>query len=83
MIDNFHHSGQVCYLRGYYTGHGVAPVDWGPIMGVGYYSDVTQWSKGEYSGANNTEDDLQKITVYLPYRPKDHETITLPSARRV
>ncbi len=25
MIDNFHHSGQVCYLRGYYTGHGWLP----------------------------------------------------------
>ncbi|MFC1491255.1 DinB family protein [Nitrospinota bacterium] len=25
MIDNFHHSGQVCYLRGYYTGFGWLP----------------------------------------------------------
>jgi hypothetical protein len=49
-------------------------------MGVGYYSDVTQWSKGEYSGANNTEDDLQKITNYIPYRTDDHEDITLPFA---
>jgi hypothetical protein len=23
------------------------------IMGVGYERNVTQWSKGEYSGANN------------------------------
>jgi di/tricarboxylate transporter len=22
------------------------------IMGVGYYKQVTQWSKGEYTGAN-------------------------------
>ncbi|MHA1527934.1 MAG: immunoglobulin-like domain-containing protein [Alphaproteobacteria bacterium] len=61
----------------YYTGHGPAPVDWGPIMGVGYYSDVTQWSKGEYSGANNSEDDLQRINIYLPYRSDDHEDATL------
>ena len=65
---------------GYYTGHGSAPVKWAPIMGVGYYSDVTEWSKGEYAGANNQEDDLQKITVYLPYRIDDHEDITLPAA---
>ncbi len=25
MIDNFQHSGQVCYLRGYYTGFGWLP----------------------------------------------------------
>ena len=39
---------------GYYDGHG----DWAPIMGVGYYEPITQWSRGEYSGANNTEDDF-------------------------
>ena len=39
---------------GYYAGHGV----WAPIMGVGYYEPVSQWSKGEYTNANNTEDDL-------------------------
>ena len=32
-----------------------------PIMGVGYYQNLTQWSKGEYNGANNTEDDLAVI----------------------
>jgi hypothetical protein len=30
-----------------------------------------QWSKGEYSGANNTEDDLAIITKNLPYREDD------------
>jgi hypothetical protein len=39
---------------GYYTGHG----DWAPIMGVGYYEPITQWSKGEYAWANNPEDDF-------------------------
>ena len=39
---------------GYYTGHG----DWAPIMGVGYYEPITQWSRGEYSGASNKEDDF-------------------------
>ncbi|MDR1484525.1 MAG: pre-peptidase C-terminal domain-containing protein, partial [Planctomycetaceae bacterium] len=35
---------------------------WAPIMGAGYYSDVVQWSKGEYNGNTNTEDDLAIIT---------------------
>jgi hypothetical protein len=41
----------------YYPGH----TNWAPIMGVGYGQPVTQWSKGEYTGANNTEDDLSVI----------------------
>ena len=30
-------------------------------MGVGYSRPIVQWSKGEYSGANNTQDDLAII----------------------
>jgi hypothetical protein len=41
----------------YYGGH----TNWAPIMGVGYGQPVTQWSRGEYSLANNTEDDLAII----------------------
>lgn len=44
--------------QGYYAGHGSGATGWAPIMGVGYSKEVTQWSKGEYSGANNLEDDL-------------------------
>jgi Domain of unknown function (DUF4114)/Calx-beta domain len=33
------------------------------MMGVGYYQNLTQWSKGEYTAANNLEDDLQVITT--------------------
>ena len=39
---------------GYYSGH----ASWAPIMGVGYDRPVSQWSKGEYAGATNSEDDL-------------------------
>lgn len=44
----------------YYSGHG----DWAPIMGVGYYKSVTQWSKGEYPGANQLQDDLAVMQNY-------------------
>jgi hypothetical protein len=53
----------------YYPGHG----NWAPIMGVGFYKPITQWSKGEYYGANNTEDDLEKMLNYgANYRSDDH-----------
>ncbi len=44
--------------EGYYGGHGSGETGWAPIMGVGYYQPLVQWSKGEYAGANNTEDDF-------------------------
>ncbi|MBL4606204.1 MAG: tandem-95 repeat protein, partial [Pseudomonadales bacterium] len=58
---------------GYYTGHGSGYVSWAPIMGVGYYASVTQWSKGEYADANNTQDDLAILSSKLGYRFDDHD----------
>lgn len=47
---------------GYDTGHqGPDAPGWAPIMGVGYYQPITQWSKGEYPDANNHEDDIAII----------------------
>ncbi|MBT1712563.1 hypothetical protein KK062_30290, partial [Fulvivirgaceae bacterium PWU5] len=37
------HPGRTTPNEGYFAGHG----DWAPIMGVGYYEPITQWSKGE------------------------------------
>ena len=47
---------------GYYEGHGSGATGWAPIMGVGYYRELTQWSKGEYPNANQKQDDLAMIT---------------------
>ena len=41
----------------YYSGHGA----WAPIMGTAYDRPVAQWSKGEYTGANNKQDDIAVI----------------------
>ena len=59
---------------GYYTGQGSGDTGWAPIMGVGYYQNLTQWSKGEYSGANNKQDDLAIITTSngFGYRSDDY-----------
>jgi hypothetical protein len=56
----------------YYPGHGSGATSWAPIMGVGYSKDVVQWSKGEYTNANNTQDDIAVIGGYLPAIADDH-----------
>ena len=67
----------------YYQGLGSGLVSWAPIMGNSYYNNVTEWSKGEYPDANQTQDDLAIIEGKLGYTPDDHgdtfATATLPS----
>ncbi|NOR70940.1 MAG: PKD domain-containing protein [Methylomarinum sp.] len=58
--------------QAYYGGHGSNFVSWGAIMGVGYYTNVTQWSKGEYTDASQQQDDIQLITNHLNSRADDH-----------
>ena len=56
---------------------GIPAYQWCPIMGNFWYGNswkeaLYQWSKGEYSGSSNTEDDLRIITSrYLPFRADD------------
>jgi hypothetical protein len=57
------HDGRTSPSEGYYQGHGSGEVGWAPIMGVGYYQSLVQWSRGEYLNANNKEDDLSIITT--------------------
>ncbi|MBR0225470.1 MAG: fibronectin type III domain-containing protein, partial [Thermoguttaceae bacterium] len=46
---------------------------WAPIMGGAGWQELVQWSKGEYSGATNTqEDDLAEISSRIGYRADDH-----------
>lgn len=52
----------------YYSGQG----NWAPIMGVGYYKSLTQFSKGEYANANNLQDDLTVIETHAPRAGDDH-----------
>ncbi len=63
------HDGCVASCGGYYQGHG----SWAPIMGVGYYRPIVQWSKGEYADANNTQNDFSVAgSNGLPLRADDH-----------
>lgn len=61
-----HHDGDASHE--YSTGS--AP--WAPIMGASYYHPITQWSLGEYAGANNREDDTAVIAAKAPYVRDDH-----------
>lgn len=50
----------------YYSGQG----SWVPIMGSGL-RPLVQWSRGEYAGADNTEDDLAIIARHAPLLADD------------
>ncbi len=56
----------------YYSGHGSGFTSWAPVMGVGYYNNATQWSRGEYTDANNTQDDISIISTRLQVSADDH-----------
>ena len=58
--------------QSYYNGQGKGYTRWGPIMGLGYNKHVTQWSKGDYPDANNTQDDISIIAEKLGFRADDH-----------
>ncbi|QSA96099.1 PKD domain-containing protein [Methylococcus sp. EFPC2] len=65
---------------GYYQGHGTGATGWAPIMGVGYYKELVQWSKGEYPNANNFEDDFAVIQTNGAALKADDVGSTLASA---
>ncbi|SDB65799.1 Por secretion system C-terminal sorting domain-containing protein [Flavobacteriaceae bacterium MAR_2010_188] len=57
---------------GYYTGHGTGATSWAPIMGAGYYRNVTQWSNGNYADSNNSQQDIVEIGKRLGFTADDH-----------
>lgn len=76
-----HHDGTS--NQGYYSGHGTGATGWAPIMGVGYYKELVQWSRGEYPDANNKEDDYAVMAANgLAARLDDHGN-TNASATRI
>lgn len=52
----------------YYSGTSL----WGPIMGSPYSASISQWSRGDYAGATNHQDDLAVAQSNgLPLRPDE------------
>ncbi|MGD2057019.1 MAG: hypothetical protein PVJ15_09455 [Gammaproteobacteria bacterium] len=52
---------------------GSSNVSWSPIMGLDHAGHLTQWSRGDYRGATNTQDDVGILTGSLGRRGDDHE----------
>ena len=44
---------------------------WGPIMGSPFKVPLSQWSRGEYAGATNSEDDVALIGARVGFVPDD------------
>lgn len=58
----------------YYGGHSSGDTGWAPIMGTAYYKSLTQFSKGEYLDANNSQSDLEVMASRggFGFRSDDH-----------
>jgi hypothetical protein len=67
-------------LSEYNPGKGSGEIGWAPIMGVGYYQNMTLWNYGANPfGCNNYQDDLSIITSAdngISYRTDDHAANT-------
>lgn len=63
-------------LSEYNSGTGTGEIGWAPIMGVGYYRNLTLWNNGPNSyGCTNYQNDLDIITSAINgfgYRTDDH-----------
>jgi hypothetical protein len=67
----------------YYYGQGAGITGWAPIMGAGYNKELTQWSRGEYAGANNKEDEFAVMQKHgLSLIPDDHSN-TIATATKL
>lgn len=50
------------FLKEYNDGAGTGEISWAPIMGVGYYKNLTLWHRGSSSlGCSNIQDDIAII----------------------
>ena len=62
----------------YYAGQG----NWVPIMGYSYDKPISQWSKGEYTNPDNTQDDFAVMRNNgAVYRPDDHGGTTSTASK--
>ncbi|GAL83329.1 peptidase domain-containing protein [Sporocytophaga myxococcoides] len=76
------HDGRISAQEEYYSG----TEEWAPIMGVGYYSKIVQWSKGEYADASNQQDDIAILSTgvaKLGFRPDEAGSTTSTSKQLI
>ena len=64
------------FISEYNDGTGSGVRGWAPIMGTGYYKNVTTWHKGPSSlGYKNIQDDVKIISSKLPLKVDTNEDI--------
>lgn len=56
---------------------------WAPIMGVGFYQPLTQWSNGDYPDADNPEDDYKIMAKHGLVFRGDEDGNSPSSARTI
>jgi hypothetical protein len=57
----------------YSSGQGEGEIGWAPIMGVGYYKNLTTWHRGPNTGGcNNIQSDIDIIANQVGYKQDDH-----------
>lgn len=68
------------FLSEYNLGLGEGPTGWAPIMGIGYYQNVTTWHKGPtVLGCDAIQDDVAVISNTLNLRPDDNTSMNNPA----
>lgn len=61
------------FLSEYNEGSGDGPTGWAPIMGIGYYQNITTWHKGPtVLGCNALQDDVAIISKILGLLPDEN-----------
>ena len=61
------------FVSEYNEGSGEGRTGWAPIMGIGYYRNVTTWHKGPtVDGFNKIQDDVAIISNILGLQPDDN-----------
>jgi hypothetical protein len=67
------YDGACNFLSEYNLGFGQGVTGWAPIMGIGYYQNITTWHRGPtIFGCNDIQDDVAIITGILNLQPDDN-----------
>jgi hypothetical protein len=70
MVGLTHEGTTVSLIGGKGSNHNLS---WSPIMSLDHNARITQWSRGDYRGATNTQDEVGILTGSLGRRGDDHE----------
>lgn len=77
------YDGNGVFISEYNYGNGSGELSWAPIMGSGYYRNITLWHRGPtIYGINNIQDDVSMIGAITGFRRDDY-TNNINSANHI